>query len=285
MRHNAAVTLNRLAALPRPLAFVLPGGGALGAWQVGILKAVTEHGVVPDLLIGVSAGSVNASLFAWNSDVDALRRLEGVWRSIRRRDLLRVNPARIALAATGRRPSFIDNRHGEAFLRRHLGRRLLEDAPIRLGVVATDLTTGRPLLLTHGDAASAVVASSAFPGVYPPVTRDGLTLIDGGVTADIPLDQAVAMGARSALVISVPMLSESPAPTRAIDILFRASTFGVEAHGRTTMARPPADLEVVEIPTPPSAITTFAVGRTAMVIDEAYTSTTAWLASPWTTTD
>jgi len=272
------VTLERLHDLPRPLAFVLPGGGALGAWQVGILKALTEQHVRPDLLIGVSAGAVNASLFAWNGDLDGLRRLEHIWRTIRRRDLMRMHPGRIALAVSGRRPSFLDNRHGEAFLRRHLGHRQIEDAPIALALVATDLATGRPVTLTRGDATSAVVASSAFPGVYPPVIRDGRTLIDGGVVADVPLDIAVELGARSAVVISVPALAAGDPPTRAIDILFRASTWGVEAHGRTTLARPPEGLQVVEIPTPESMITTFSVGRTAQTIDDAHRHTSLWLA-------
>jgi NTE family protein len=277
MSNDAAVTLARLSALPRPLAFVLPGGGALGAWQVGILKALTEQGVKADMLVGVSAGAVNASLFAWNSDPDAFRRLEHIWRTIRRRDLLRVNPARIALAIVGRRPSFITNRHGEDFLRRHLGHRLLEDAPIELAIVATDLASGRAVLLDRGEAVSAVLASTAFPGVYPPVHRDGKVLVDGGVVADIALDQAVELGARSAVVVSVPPLAPGPAPRHAIDAMFRASTFGVEAHGRTVLARPPHGLEVVDIPTPPSDITTFAVGRTGSIIDEAYAHTTRWL--------
>ena len=64
---------------------------------------------------------------------------------------------------------------------------------------------------------------------------------------------------------------------RAIDLLFRASTFGVEAHGRTTLARPPAELATVEIPAPPSPLTTFSVGDAARVVDEGYDAATAWL--------
>ena len=95
---------------------------------------------------------------------------------------------------------------------------------------------------------SAVVASAAFPGVYSPVERDGLLLMDGGVVADVPLDITAALGAASAVVLSVPALAEGLPRLRAIDLLFRASTFGVEAHGRTTLARPPAELSTVEIP-------------------------------------
>src|SRR4051794_10865497 len=162
-----------LRALPRPVAFVLPGGGVLGAYQVGVLRALAEHGVTADLLVGVSAGSLNAASAAWSRGLDGLDALERAWRSVRRRDLLRVHPGRLALAFTGRRASFLDSRHGAAWIRRTLGEWRIEDAPIRLAVVATDVTTGRAVALTDGDVVSAVVGSAAFPGVYPPVWRGG----------------------------------------------------------------------------------------------------------------
>ncbi|MEO5724029.1 MAG: patatin-like phospholipase family protein [Ilumatobacteraceae bacterium] len=271
------MTLDRVMALPRPLAFVLPGGGALGAYQVGVLRALAEAGVHPDMLVGVSAGAVNAALAAWNPGVAGSARIESLWRSIKRRDLLRVEPGRVALAFTGRRSSFLDNRYGEVFLRRTFGFRLLQDAPVRVVVIATNLFNGRAVALTAGDAASAIMASSAFPGVYPPVERDGLLLIDGGVVADMPLDLTLELGAASALVLSVPPLAEGPPPMRAIDLLFRASTFGVEAHDRTTLLRPPEGLAVLEVLAPPSSVTTFAVGHAGAIIDESYANAVSWL--------
>src|SRR3954452_1726741 len=271
------MTLDRVRGLPRPQAFVLPGGGVLGAYQVGVLRALAEHGVTADLLVGVSAGSLNAASAAWSPGLDGLDALERAWRSVRRRDLLRVHPGRLALAFTGRRASFLDSRHGAAWIRRTLGEWRIEDAPIRLAVVATDVTTGRAVALTDGDVVSAVVGSAAFPGVYPPVWRDGRWLMDGGVVADVPLDVTVALGAASAVVLSVPALAEGPPRMRAIDLLFRASTFGVEAHGRTMLARPPLGLVTVEIPAPPSPVTTFAVDDAARMIEDGHLTATAWL--------
>lgn len=273
------MTPEQIAALPRPLAFVLPGGGALGSYQVGVLHALTDAGVMPDMLIGVSAGSVNAALFAWHQGVDGVHWLDSMWRGIKRRDLLRFHPTRLALAMAGRHPSFLDNRHGHEFLRRHLGGRVLEHSPIPLVLVATDLGSGEAVALTHGDTVTAVLASTAFPGVYPPVHIDGRTLIDGGVVADVPLDLALAHGAATALVLSVPPLTADHVPTNALEILFRSSSLGVEAHGRTMLRRPPAGLRVVEIPAPPSALMTFDVGRTAAMIDEGNQAATAWLAT------
>lgn len=271
------MTPQELAALPRPLAFVLPGGGALGAYQVGVIRSLTRAGVAPDLLVGVSAGAVNASLFAWNQGVDGVARIESVWRDIQRRDLIRFNPVRLALAVAGRRPSFLDNEPGRRFLRQQLGARLLEHSPVPLVLVATDLASGDVVPLRRGDAVTAVLASTAFPGVYPPVQLDGRLLIDGGVVADVPLDLAASLGSRSALVLSVPPTLEGTPPRHAIDILLRSSSLGVEAHGRTALRRPPDGLTVVEVPAPPSAVNTFDVGRSATMIDLGAAATDAWL--------
>jgi NTE family protein len=263
--------------LPRPLAFVLPGGGALGAYQVGVIRSLTLAGITPDVLIGVSAGAVNASLFAWNQGADGVRRIESVWRAIQRRDLIRFNPVRLALAVAGRRPSFLDNEPGRQFLRRQLGARLLEHSPVPLVLVATDLATGEAVPLRRGDAVTAVLASTAFPGVYPPVEFEGRVFIDGGVVADVPLELAASLGARSAMVLSVPPTQDAKPPRHAIDILLRSSSMGVEAHGRTAMRRPPDGLVTVEIPAPPSHVNTFDVGRTADMIDLGAAATDAWL--------
>jgi NTE family protein len=271
--------IDTLRSLPRPLAYVLPGGGALAAYQVGVLDALTAAGLHPDRLIGVSAGAMNASLFAWSSDVEGVRRLERIWANVKRRDLLRMHPGRMALALAGKRASFLDNRHGIAFLRRHLGARLIEHAPIPLTIIATDLSTGRPFILESGDVVFAIVASSAFPGVFPPVELAGHTLIDGGVVADVPLDVAAELGMASAIVITVPPLAPAPVPQHPVAVVLRSSTWGVEAHGRTVVARPPDGLSVVEIPTKPSSVTTFAVGSASATIEEARRFTQTWLRS------
>jgi NTE family protein len=183
----------------------------------------------------------------------------------------------LALALAGKRRSFLDNRHGVAFLRKHLGERRIEHAPIPLSIIATDLGTGRPFILESGDVVSAIVASSAFPGVFPPVEIDGHTLIDGGVVADVPLDVAADLGMASVIVITVPPLAAAPAPQHPLGVVLRSSTWGVEAHGRTMVARPPNGLRVVEIPTQPSPVTTFAVGSAAATIEGAREYTERWL--------
>src|SRR3954453_14446312 len=273
------MNVDTLRALPRPLAYVLPGGGALAAYQVGVLDALTAAGISPDRLIGVSAGAMNAALFSWSSGPDGVSRIERIWTNMRRRDLLRVHPGRFALALAGKRRSFLDNRHGITFLRKHLGARRIEHAPIALSIIATDLATGCAVILESGDVVSAVVPGAAFPGVFPPVELDGRTLIDGGVVADVPLDLAASLGIATVIVIAVPPLAGAAVPLHPLAVVLRSSTWGVEAHGRAVVARPPAGLEVIEIQTQPSPITTFAVGSAAATIAAARQFTEDWLRS------
>ena len=114
--------------------------------------------------------------------------------------------------------------------------------------------------------------------MFPPVEIGGRVFVDGGVVADVPLDLALQLGAATALVLSVPWLSAGTVPKHALDILFRASSLGVEAHGRTTLRRPPAGLTVVEIPAPTTEVTTFDVDRSMHILDQGYACARDWLA-------
>ena len=243
------MTPDELNALPRPLAFVLPGGGALGSYQVGVLRALTDAGVAPDMLIGVSAGAVNASLFAWHQGVDGIRRLEGIWRGIRRRDLLRLQPGRMAMAMAGRHPSFLDNRHGAEFLRRHLGGRLLEHSPVRLVLVATDLSTRRGRR-PHRTATPSPRSSPAprSPACTRPCTSRAAR---SSTVAWWPTCRSTSRSSSAQPARWCCRCRRWPPTTRrtnALEILFRSSSLGVEAHGRTVLRRPPPGLHVAEIP-------------------------------------
>ncbi|MEO5608518.1 MAG: patatin-like phospholipase family protein [Ornithinibacter sp.] len=163
-------------------AFVLTGGGSLGVVQVGMLAALLDHGIAPDLLVGTSAGALNAAYVAdpglTPERVDALGAL---WQEVRRRDVFAVNPGRWLAVAAGTAPSLFSDTRLRALVERHLVFDLLEDARIPVHVVATDLVTGLAIAVAEGSAVTAVLASTAVPGLLPPVWRDGRTLVDGGV--------------------------------------------------------------------------------------------------------
>src|SRR3954447_985734 len=109
-------------------AFVLSGGGSLGSVQVGMLAALHERGIRPDLLIGTSAGAINAAYIgAHGFDDDSVERLGSLWRRIRRQDVFPIDPLRQALALAGRRPSLCSQRPLQRLIEEHLPLDAIED--------------------------------------------------------------------------------------------------------------------------------------------------------------
>lgn len=196
-------------------AFVLSGGGSLGAVQVGMLQALTERGETPDLLVGTSAGALNASYLAGHgTSRDSLHALAESWARLRRRDVFPINPWRHLQALSGTRESMFTSDGLQALISKNLPYRLLEDAPIPVHVVATNLLSGEEVLLSTGDAVSAVLASTAIPGLLPAVHRDGLVLVDGGLANNTAISQAVTLGADRIFVLPTGVacaLTEPPA--------------------------------------------------------------------------
>jgi NTE family protein len=189
---------------PRPqrcVAFVFQGGGSLSAPQVGMLRALAEAGITPDFVIGSSAGALNAVAYASDPTEAGLQRLENLWLTLRRRSVAGISARTLVRAIAGRGDGLFDAAPLGQLLRSDLVASELDRTRIRSHVVATGLLSGEPVVMSTGDTASALLASSAFPGIYAPVTRGGLRLVDGGVSADIPILQAEALGATASFVL------------------------------------------------------------------------------------
>lgn len=193
--------IDRAHELPRPVAFVLSGGASLGGVQVGMLRALAEQGISPDLVVGTSVGALNGAVLAETGDVGrGADRLADVWGGLEREDVF---PGGLALQ------SLRLLRHGPLFpntgLRRlidgTLTARRFEDLRLPLHVVATELLTGHLRVLDHGDLRLALLASTAIPGLFPAVEIDGVAYHDGGVVADVPLGPALVLGAACLVVL------------------------------------------------------------------------------------
>jgi NTE family protein len=183
-------------------AFVLSGGGSLGAVQVGMLSALHDRGLHPDLLVGTSAGALNAGYIASRGfDAETIDDLGRLWRRVRRTDVFPVDPVRQLLALGGRRRSLCSSGPLRRLVDANLPIDRLEDARIPLHVVTTDVMSGEEVLLSSGDATSAVLASASIPAVFEPVEREGRTLMDGGVANNTAVSQAVLLGADRIVVL------------------------------------------------------------------------------------
>ncbi len=188
-------------ALPRPRALVLSGGASLGSMQLGMLRALDEVHVAPDLLVGTSVGALNAAVVAHTGDVaEALGRLESIWWKVKRREVF---PGSIAAqVVSAARTGYLHSATGiEALIRDSLTADRFEELAIPLTVIASEVLTGHVRRLTEGDLVPALLASTALPGMFPPVTIDGCALWDGGSVANVPLRAALEAGARSVVVL------------------------------------------------------------------------------------
>ena len=181
-------------------ALVFAGGGSLGAVQIGMVKALVAVGVDVDVLVGASVGAINAAYLATRG-LESIAGLEAVWRHVRRADIFPLGIVHALLGLLSVRESLVSPAPLRTLLEREVGGRRFDDTRLPLFVVATDMESGREIVLSRGSLVPALMASAAIPGVFPPVTIGGRRLMDGGVANNTPISTAVALGATRILVL------------------------------------------------------------------------------------
>ena len=177
---------------------VLGAGAARGFAHVGVIKALEAQGIRPDIVVGSSAGSVIATLFASGATGNELNRLA-----------LNLDEATIAdwgLPFAGRFGGLIKGDALQNMVNREVQNKSIEQMRIPLGIVATELQSGKGVLFRTGNTGLAVRASCSIPGVFQPAVISGKEYVDGGLVAPVPVSYARQMGAT--LVIAVNISSE-----------------------------------------------------------------------------
>jgi NTE family protein len=261
-------------------AFVLSGGGSLGAVQVGMLAALAERGIEPDLLVGASAGALNAAFVADRGfSTETLDELAGIWRRLRRQDVFPFSPPRQLLALAGVRPSLCAPDGLRAVIDRHLRVRRLEDTTVAVHVVTTDVLSGNEVLLSAGNATDAVLASASIPAVLPPVTIDGRALFDGGVANNTPVSQAVALGADRIVVLPAGVACALPNPPRsAVATAMHALTLLIEQRLVLDVATYHERVELIVLPPLcPLSISSVDFRQADLLIDRARDAAGRWI--------
>ncbi len=191
----------------RPVtAFVLSGGGNLGSVQVGMLQALSEHGVRPDLIVGCSVGAINGAAYAAEPDGRGVERLTRIWTRLAdgEPDLMpssRFTHPTVQMARKGE--SIHDQGALEQLLNEELAATTFAQLTIPFSCVATDIETADEVWFDSGRLIPAVLASAALPAVYPARSYAGRTLIDGGVLREVHTEQAVALGATEIYLLHV----------------------------------------------------------------------------------
>jgi NTE family protein len=257
-RPNFTVERNSYRPAPavlghRPLtAFVLSGGASLGALQAGMLRALYERGITPDLLVGTSAGALNAAYVATRPQtVETAKQLGRVWSGLRREDVFPIHPPTLISGLANHRDHLVPPGPLKRLIARHLQLERLEEATIPLHLVCFDLLGGEEVRLSAGRALEGVLAASAIPGVLPPVRWGERLLVDGGVVNNTPISHAVALGAQRIYVLSTQDPSDralSQPPRGALDAAVHAFTLLADARLEADLARYASQAELIVLP-------------------------------------
>lgn len=197
------------------VALVLGGGAARGFAHIGVIQALEESGIPIDMVVGTSAGSVVAALHASGKSGTELQRIALSMEEASFSDW------RLPLFT----PGVIKGEALARFIRAQVDAKQIQDLPIRLGIVATDLQSGQGILFQRGDVAMAVRASSAIPAVFQPVSISGHEYVDGGLVAPVPVSYARQMGAEVIIAVDISAAPQANASQDSFQILMK--TFAI----------------------------------------------------------
>lgn len=258
-------------------AFVFAGGGSLGAIQVGMLRTLLSCGVRPDFVVGSSVGAINASYFAAAPDAAGVAALERIWAGLRRSDVFPVT-LRSALGLISHPGYLVDPSGLRRLIETNLPSPRLEDAALPLHIMATN-QQGQPVRLSSGSAVDAILASTAIPGVFPPVEIAGEALMDGAIAANTPLFLAAELGASRIIVLPTGYACalQEP-PRRAVAKALHAITLLIAWQLMHELERISHDIDVHLVPTLcPLAVSPFDFSASIELMDRAAAEAKKWI--------
>jgi NTE family protein len=206
------------------VAFVFPGGGSLGAAQVGMARALLEAGIRPDVVVGCSVGALNAAFIAQRPMPDQAEQLAQVWRGIDRRTVFGDTRRCTLTNLLFRHDHLYDSTNLRKLIARCCPFDDLAHTAIPVHVVTTDLDNGGVRWWTSGRPTDVLLASACLPGLFAPVVLDGSRHVDGGVLEPVPVKRAVDLGARTIYLMGEIVGPEADRPRRlcALDVLLRS---------------------------------------------------------------
>ncbi|HET6949397.1 MAG TPA: patatin-like phospholipase family protein [Acidimicrobiales bacterium] len=261
-----------------PVVFVLSAGASLGAVQVGMLQALVDRGIMPDLILGSSVGAINGAALAENPTASGIERMAHLWRTAAARQLM---PRGLwhTMALARRSEAVQANDRVYRFLQRSLSVTTFDQLKLPFQCVATDVALEAEAWFDRGPLLDAVLASSAMPAIFPSVEIDGSRYLDGAIVNDVPIRRAVELGARTVYVLEVGLLSRTwREPKRPMGTAIQAYWIARRHRYKQELAAVPADVRIHLLPDgAPEPQRFHDFGQTRALIDGARTATAAYL--------
>jgi NTE family protein len=230
-------------------AYVLGGGGVLGAAEVGMLRALLEAGITPDLVLGTSVGALNGALVARDPTPAVVGRLTALWQDASTARAISDRPLRTVRRAMSTGTHLYSAAYLQQRLRDELGDTTFEDLLVRFQVCAASIERAAEHWFTTGLLVDAIMASAAVPGLLPPAEVDGEHFLDGGIVNSIPLGRAVSLGADRVFVLQVGRIDRPlKPPTRPWEVARVSFEIARRHRFARELAEVPAGIEVHVLP-------------------------------------
>lgn len=231
-------------------AFVLSGGGNQAVCQVGMLRALLERDVVPDVLVGTSAGAWNASVIAAVPSLEGVDRLVETWEKLRGDVVFPGGRFSRAWNLLTRDDHLFENDGLRELLANSGTPETFSDLVVPLRVVACDLETGEEVVFAAGPLVPALLATAALPGLFPPIRHDGRILVDGAVVDTVPLSHALAGPVDRVYVLPIDNELNSRNLRSPIDVAIRAFAISRRQRFDIELRNVPESIDVVVLPAP-----------------------------------
>lgn len=222
----------------RTVGFVLGGGGHLGANEVGMLHALLERGILPDLIVGTSVGALNGVAIAADPSLATVKELRRAWTTLGKERVF-ASPFGGAGNLVRRGTHLHSNENLRAMIERLLPVQRFEDLKVPFQCVAASVERAAEHWFSEGPITQAILASAAVPGLLPPVEIDGEHFLDGGLVNSIPIERAVELGATELYILQVGRIEQ---PLTTPRNLLQVATVAFEIGRRHRFARDMASL-------------------------------------------
>ena len=212
------------------VALALGGGAAKGFAHIGVIKALEAQGIVPDIVVGTSAGSVVGAMYAAGKNGFELQSLA-----------ITLDESQVSDWSLPDR-GVVKGEALAAFINKTVANAPIEKLPKKFGAVATDLASGEPIVFRSGDTGTAVRASSSVPGVFQPVAIRGREYVDGGLVSPVPVRFAQEMGATFVIAVDISNKPQASKTKSSLDILMQ--TFAIMGQSLNRSELPLADVVI-----------------------------------------
>ncbi len=259
-------------------AFVFSGGASLGAVECGALKAIVEHGIQADMVLGTSVGSLNGAMYAFNPTIEGVKAIEDVWHNIKVWNVFSPSPITPILNITTFGLNLISSKNIRKLISDNLQFTRIEETKIPLYIIGTDIKCGQEVVFNKGLALEALMSSVAIPGAFPPQRMYDYSIVDGGIVNNAPISTAVRLGAERVVIFPIGVPSSDQEPKTVAEVLIRSFIYLLNRQLSTDIQLYKDKVELVIVP-PPDCIDVgpHDFSKSKFLIDESYAKAKEWL--------